>query len=198
MCKHCYILKALFSDYFFNVWVSNYNNNFRLGVHSSLIIKCIPIEYWFSFSAAFSRNASVALNEGCLYWHGRHESPPHDKELLTSLTAVLNSPPGAIPSCFVRCADILSNKRCSTPWSTPLCNIKNKEIEKWRIKQTLFDFCRVGKSTPPPPQTLPMSVNALYCLKTWFAKKIKTYWIGFTIYCFCPCYANNIRFGVCT
>ena len=41
----------------------------------------------------------------------------------TSRSARLNSPPGAMPSSFVRCADMLRSRRWSIPWIIPLWNI---------------------------------------------------------------------------
>jgi hypothetical protein len=52
---------------------------------------------------------------------------------ITSLYAARNSPPGAIPNCFVICADILNSKTCITPPITPLWNKQSTDIiiMKW-------------------------------------------------------------------
>ena len=54
--------------------------------------------------------------------------------LTTSCNARLNSPPGAIPSCSVRCADRLRSKICTIPWIIPAWNINKTCAESW-IKQ---------------------------------------------------------------
>lgn len=40
---------------------------------------------------------------------------------LTSANALRNSPPGAIPNCLVRCADILNRRMYIRPWNSPFC-----------------------------------------------------------------------------
>ena len=52
---------------------------------------------------------------------------------LAAATAALNSPPGAIPSCLVMCADTDSSSRYNMPWTRPCCCKTTFILEKFIV-----------------------------------------------------------------
>ena len=71
------------------------------------------------------------INRNACLVHRRHHCR------LTSSKALLNSPPGAIPSCSVILAERLSNRVCITPLTTPFC-IKKTSLYSYNLNNYIL------------------------------------------------------------
>lgn len=81
---------------------------------------------------------------------------------LTSANALRNSPPGAIPNCLVRCADILNRRMYIRPWKSPFCLMVDCTLSVYKssgIIYTAFPSMLVTKNGKAVPYFWPVGLQ---------------------------------------